>query len=451
MNGFERNAISQNSTLDAGMHREWSELTPSGYQNRVIDDRLGKLLRAFGAVEIVGPKWCGKTWTALRHARSADRLDDAATFDAAMTDPSLVLTGAEPHLIDEWQDVPSVWDAARRHVDENANHKGQLILTGSSMPKDRTAIHHSGTGRMARLRMWPMSLSESGDSTGDVSLSSLFDGTFSPAERQTDIAEIARWCCRGGWPASLGVEDEFAMEAPGEYIASVLDVSVPKLGKNPQTARALMKALSMNVSQAPTYSTLATDMSYGDDDRRPDEQTVKNYLDMLMDLYLLTDLSGWDPPLRSKRRVRTKPKRYFVDPSLPAAILGASPRTMMRDTQTLGDLFEVLCLRDLNVYLSAMSGTGNRIAYYRDEKGLEVDVVIELADGRWGAIEIKLSDLKVTDENAGKLLSFRDKICGNPAAQVREPEFMMFLVGRGKKAYRRRDGILVVPVATLGA
>ena len=421
------------------------------YLPRVVDGRLATLLRSFGAVEIVGPKWCGKTWTALSQARSVDRLDDPVMFDAAQTDPALVLMGDEPHVVDEWQDVPQVWDAARRHVDDHANRKGQLILTGSSIPKDRGAIHHSGTGRIARLRMWPMSLAESGQSTGDVSLSALFDGMFAPARRDTGIDEIARWCCRGGWPANLGLDDEFALGIPGEYIESVLDVSVPRLNRNPQTARALMRALAVNISQSPRYRTLAEDMAYGDEKRRPDEQTVRAYLDMFKDLYLLTDLEGWEPPLRAKSRVRTKPKRYFVDPSLPAAALGASPSVLMRDTQTLGDLFETLCIRDLSVYLSAMPGAGNRLSYYRDDKGLEVDVIVELADGRWGAIEIKLSDLKATDENAAKLIAFREKICGNPQAQVREPEFMMFLTGRGSRAYRRRDGILVVPVATLGA
>lgn len=289
--------------------------------------------------------------------------------------------------------------------------RGMLILTGSAIPKDRDAIHHSGTGRIARLRMWPMSLAESGESTGAVSLSDLFEGRFEPAECNTSIEDIARWCCRGGWPANLELDDEFALEIPGEYIASVLDISVPKMKKNPETARALMRALAVNISQAPKYATLAADMAYGDERREPDTQTVKSYLEMFKDLYLLTDLEGWEPPLRAKSRVRTKPKRYFVDPSLPAAVLGAAPNTLMRDTQTLGDLFETLCIRDLNVYLSAMPGAGNRIAYYRDDKGLEVDVIIELSDGRWGAIEIKLSDLKVNDDNADKLKSFRNKIC----------------------------------------
>lgn len=249
-----------------------------------------------------------------------------------------------------------------------------------------------------------------------------------------------------GNPRAQVHEPEFMM-----FLASVLDVSVPKLRKNPETTRALLRALAMNISQAPKYKTLAADMSYGDEQRQPDEQTVKHYLQMLKDLYLLTDLEGWEPPMRAKSRVRTKPKRYFIDPSLPAAVLGASPSALLRDTQTLGNLFETLCIRDLSVYLSAMPGAGNRIAYYRDDKGLEVDVIVELSDGRWGAIEIKLSDLKATDENAAKLKAFRHKICGNPKGQVREPEFMMFLTGRGGRAYCREDGILVVPIATLGA
>ena len=426
-------------------------LTRPDYRPRVVDGRLDKLLKAFGAVEIVGPKWCGKTWTALSRSRSVDRLDDAAAFAAAQTDPALVLMGEEPHLVDEWPDVPQIWDAARRHVDDNANRKGQLILTGSAIPKDREAIHHSGTGRISRLRMWPMSLAELGQSTGAVSLSGLFDGKFEPTECATSNEDIARWCCRGGRPANLALDDEFALEIPSEYIKSVFDISVPRMNKNPETARALMRALAVNISQAPKYATLAADMAYGDERREPDVQTVKSYLEMLKDLYLLTDLEGWEPPLRAKSRVRTKPKRYFADPSLPAAVLGASPNTLMRDTQTLGDLFETLCIRDLSVYLSVMPGANNRIAYYRDDKGLEVDVIIGLSDGRWGAIEIKLSDLNVTEDNVDKLKSFRNKICGNPMAQVREPEFMMFLTGRGGKAYRRRDGILVVPIAALGA
>ena len=428
-------------------------LTRDGYRPRIVDKRLDVLLHSFGAVEIIGPKWCGKTWTALAHANSADRLDDTATIAAAQTDPTLVLSGEEPHLIDEWQEVPETWDAVRRQVDDNANRRGQLLLTGSSMPKEHDAerIHHSGTGRIARLRMWPMSLYEMGESTGKVSLAGLFEGKFSTTRRKTEIIDIARWCCRGGWPSNLGLDDEFALETPTEYIRSILDINIPKLHKSPEITWELMKALAMNVAQAPTYETLAKDMAYGDEDRSPSIPTIKAYLEELKRLYLVTNLEGWAPPLRSKARVRTKPKRYFIDPSLAAALIGASPRTMLRDTQTLGDLFETMCMRDLSVYMSAISGTNNRVMYYRDDKGLEVDVILELTDGRWGAFEIKLSDLKANDDTAAKLLAFKQKICGNPRAQVHEPEFLAFLVGRGDIAYRRNDGILVIPIATLGA
>lgn len=420
------------------------------YRPRIADRRLEKLLRAFGAVEIVGPKWCGKTWTALAHASSVDRLDDPATYDAASNDPNLVLMGEEPHLVDEWQEVPAVWDAARRHVDDNANRKGRLILTGSSQPKETEKIHHSGTGRIARLHMRPMSLAESGESTGSVSLGKLFEGEFAPSRNKTGIMDVARWCCRGGWPSNLDVEDEFALETPAEYVRSILDVNIPKLGLNQEIMRPLMKALAMNVAQAPTNETLMKDMSYGDEGVGVSAPTLKRYMDELKSLYLIDDLEGWEPSLRAKSRVRTKPKRYFVDPSLPSALLGATPVVLARDTQTLGDLFETLVLRDLRVYLESMGGA-NRIAYYRDEKGLEVDVILELADGRWAAVEIKLSDLKVTEKNVDKLHAFKEKVCGNPLSQVREPEFMAFIVGRGDIAYRRDDGILVLPIATLGA
>lgn len=420
------------------------------YRPRVADRRLEKLLRAFGAVEIVGPKWCGKTWTALAHASSVDRLDDSATYDAASNDPNLVLMGEEPHLVDEWQEVPAVWDAARRHVDDNANRKGQLILTGSSQPKETEKIHHSGTGRIARLHMRPMSLAESGESTGSVSLGKLFEGEFEPSRNKTGIMDVARWCCRGGWPSNLDVEDEFALETSAEYVRSILDVNIPKLGLNPEIMRVLMKALAMNVAQAPTCETLMKDMSYGDEGVSISAPTLKRYVDELKSLYLIDDLEGWEPSLRAKSRVRTKPKRYFVDPSLPSALLGATPAVLARDTQTLGDLFETLVIRDLRVYLESMGGA-NRIAYYRDEKGLEVDVILELVDGRWAAVEIKLSDLKVMEKNVDKLHAFKEKVCGNPLSQVREPEFMAFIVGRGDIAYRRDDGILVLPIATLGA
>ncbi|MDR0311460.1 MAG: DUF4143 domain-containing protein [Acidobacteriota bacterium] len=422
-------------------------LRPEGYRPRALDARLEKLLGAFGCVEITGPKWCGKTWTSLAHARSVDRLDDPAALSAAMMDASLVLEGKAPHLIDEWQEVPEIWDAVRRRVDEQGNSKGLFVLTGSSKPKS-DAIRHSGTGRIARIHMRSMSLFETGDSNGSVSLSSIFDGDFEPRRRKTEMSEIARWCCRGGWPSILGMEDDFALETPREYIKSVLDVSVRSLNKNPVVAQKLMMALSLNLTQSVTYKVLARDVAFGDEDAMPSVPTIEAYLDLLKSLFLLEDLTGWEPPLISKQRVRTRPKRFFVDPSIPAALLGATPATLLRDMQTLGKLFESLCIRDLRVYLSVLPGIGNQINYYLDDKGLEVDAVIQMGDGRWGAFEIKLSDAKI-DEAAACLNRFAGKITANKAARVKAPEFLAVLIGKGDIAYKRNDGVLVIPIATL--
>jgi predicted AAA+ superfamily ATPase len=438
------------------MADEFGSLKPGGYCPRVVDARLSTMLKSFGAVEVTGPKWCGKTWTAAAHANSSDTLMNAGTFDAAQTDPSLVLEGAEPHLVDEWQEIPAIWDAARNHIDANANRRGQLILTGSSAPTNPDKIRHSGTGRIARLRMYPMSLQEEGLSSAIVSLGALFSGEFQPTRNAASIEDIARWCCRGGWPAIIGLEDEFALNTPVEYINSLLQVTLPKLGKDAETARALLKALAFNISQAPTYNTLAKDMGRDVDPKDKaavdrSRLTIASYRMTFEQLYLLEQLPGWEPPLRSKKRVRTKPKWYFVDPSLPAALFNASPVSLLKDTQTLGLLFETLCLRDLRVYLGAMPGIGNRLSYFRDEHGLEVDVVVELGDGRWGAFEIKLSDNKVTEENADKLKRFAAGIVDSGGAHNPEPLFLGFLVGKGDLAYRRADGLLVVPISTLGA
>jgi len=426
----------------------YTSLMPQGYCSRVIDKRLQKLLKSFGGVEITGPKWCGKTWTGLAHAQSVDRLDDKATLDIARTDPSLVLQGEPPHLIDEWQEVSAIWDAARRRIDERGSSKGLLLLTGSTSPKSKD-IQHSGTGRIARLRMWPMSLYELGLSTGAVSLHGLFNGDFEPSRNKTEIEDIARWCCRGGWPSTRDLEDGFALETPREYLNSILDVSIPKENKSPEIARRLMAALAFNLSQAVTYKTLAKDMAYGDESASPSMPTIEEYLEVLQRFYMIEYLPGWEPPIRGKQHLRTKPKRYFVDPSLDAALLNVEPVALLKDMQTLGNLFESLCLRDLRVYASVLDGVGNQIYYYRDSLGLEADAVIQLGDGRWAAFEVKLSDYKV-EEGAKSLIRLGKKVTSNPAARTREPEFLAVLVGKGDIAYRREDGVLVIPIATLG-
>ncbi len=364
-------------------------------------------------------------------------------------DPSLALVGDEPHLVDEWQEVPEVWDAARRFVDASGNKRGTLLLTGSTSlsREERSKVRHSGTGRIARLSMRPMALCESGDGEARVSLSSLFNGDpLAPVRKETGLFDVARWCCRGGWPANLGLSDEAAMETSGQYIQSVLGVNVLEEGRSPQTALALMRALAMNESQAVTYKTLANDMAGGE--VRPSEDTVSVYLDLFDRLKLTEELCGWEPPMRAKARVRVKPKRYFCDPSLVCALLGATPETLMRDTQTLGMLFENLVIRDLRVFLSTYSGLGNDVFYYRDENGLEVDAIVQRG-GSWGAIEVKLSDTKA-DDGARSLLRLRDKVCANPSAQNARPAFLAVVVGRGNLAYTRDDGVHVIPAALLG-
>lgn len=426
------------------------KLTPQGYRPRLIEARLDSLMSAFGCVEINGPKWCGKTWTAMTRSSSMTRLDDPTERMAAEMDPDLALMGDPPHLVDEWQEVPEVWDAARRRVDSAGNQRGILLLTGSTSLRktEREKVRHSGTGRIARLSMRPMSLCESGESEARISLTRLLDGNpLLPARHETGLADVARWCCRGGWPANLGLSDEAAAETAEQYVQSVLDVNVIDEGRSPATALALMRALALNESQAVTYKTLAKDMAGGNSG--PDEDTVSAYLELFGRLKLVEDLRGWEPPMRSKARVRVKPKRYFCDPSLAAALLGATPERLLHDTQTLGMLFENLIVRDLRVFLSTYPGLGNNVLYYRDDSGLEVDAIIERG-GQWAGIEVKLSDTKV-DEGAKNLRALRAKVLSNPAACNAEPAFLAVVVGRGSLAYTRDDGIMVIPAALLGA
>ena len=426
------------------------KLTPEGYMPRLVENRLDALMESFGCVEINGPKWCGKTWTARTRCTSMTKLDDPAEREAAEMDPSLALMGDPPHLVDEWQEVPEVWDAARRFVDDAGNKRGMLLLTGSTALKadEREKVRHTGTGRIARLSMRPMALCESGEGDAKASLRALLDGeALRPARKETGLADVARWCCRGGWPANIGLSDEAAAETASQYIRSVLDVNVIEDGRSPETALALLRALAMNVSQAATYKTLARDASGGESG--PDVDTVAAYLDLFDRLKLTEGLHGWEPPMRAKARVRVKPKRYFCDPSLAAALLGATPQALLHDAQTLGMLLENLVIRDLRVFLSTYTGLGNELHYYRDDQGLEVDAVVECG-GRWGGVEVKLSDAKA-DEGAASLKKLRDKVAANPAARNAEPAFLAVVVGRGNLAYTRDDGVMVIPAALLGA
>ena len=427
----------------------YGPLTPNGYLPRLIEARLQTLMQAFGCVEIAGAKWCGKTWTALTMAESVTRMDRLPEREAAETDPALALLGETPHLVDEWQEVPEIWDAARRYVDDSGNRRGQLILTGStSLGTDgKKRVRHSGTGRIGRLLMRPMSLYEMGLSTGAVRLGALFDGQdIVPSRTETSIGDVAAWCCRGGWPANIGLPDELASETAVQYLQTSLSGNVEDEGRSIRTAQNVMRALAMGLGSTVTNSTLAQDVADGEQDT-PSVPTILSYIEMLERFFVVEEVPGWEPPMRAKARIRVKPKRYFVDPSLPAALLSATPPKLLADTQTLGNLFENLVLRDLSVYLSTFGDLGNSISYYRDEKGLEVDFIVEHA-GKWGALEVKLSDSKA-DKAAESLLRLKRKVTANPAARNAEPAFLAVIVGKGALSYRRPDGVYVIPIASL--
>jgi len=427
-------------------------LQPEGYIPRIADTRIEKLLKVFGAVEIVGSRWCGKTWAAMAHGSSITHIDDLKTKELAAADPELALEGERPHIVDEWQEVPRIWDAARRAIDEAGGKRGIFILTGSSASA-KESVTHSGAGRIARLHMRPMSLSESGESSCSVSLSALFDGKFQPSQVKTDLRGIAHFICRGGWPAALSMEEDASAELAIQYIDTLLTVSAPKVGKDEFFSRRLIQSLARNLGGAVTYGTLAADIVEGDLDTAGGDakylrSKIESYLSFLKEQFIVEDLVGWDAPIKSRSRVRTKPKRYFVDPSISASLLGMNEERILSEMQVFGLLFEELCIRDLKVYASAMAlALPEPVRYYRDSDGLEVDAIIELRDGRWGAIEIKLSEDKV-DEGITNLLRLKKKLSSNPKAYVKEPAFLAVIVGKTDFCRRSPEGVYVFPATS---
>ena len=394
---------------------------PKTYRPRLVDERLQRLLSTFGAVEIRGTKWCGKSWAALAFGESVVHLDDPNVKALVEADPSLALQGARPHVVDEWQEVPSTWDAARRAVDA-AGDRGLFILTGSSTPA-KDSVTHSGAGRIARVDMSTMTLWERGLSTGAVSLSGLFEGKFEPSACDTSLASLAEAICCGGWPALVGADAQTAAEVVDQYLDAMFEISVPKKGGTPDMARRITSSLARNVATAATLQTIAQDAALGDEAGAPAVSTVTAYLNMLEDMYVIEGLRGWDAPVRAKSRLRTKPKRYFADPSIPAAALGMGPGWLLSDGQTFGLLFESLCVHDLRAYAACLPGAHpGSLRYYGDSDGLEVDVIIELRDGRWAALEIKLGEAKVPD-GIRNIERLRKKVASNPAARNPEPEF----------------------------
>ncbi len=415
----------------------------ASYKARVVDKQLSSLLQAVGAVAIEGPRACGKTATAREIAKSEVLLDvDLEARLAAQVDPNLVLEGKTPRLLDEWQLVPEIWNHVRRSVDKRRN-PGQFILTGSAEPS-RDVTRHTGAGRLSRLRMRPMSLFESGHSSGTISLSILFEevGQTSPDPGLT-VPDLALVASLGGWPGFLDLETNAGINAVRDYLYEVQLVDIRTIDgsrRDPGRVGQFLRSLARNVSTYVSASTLASDL--GGKERPLDNGTVRTYLDALERLMIIEDQPAWSPSLRSRSVLRSGPKRHFVDPSLAVAALRATPNHLLKDLNLFGLIFESLVVRDLRVYAQAMDA---QILQYRDSSGLEVDIIVEAADGRWGALEVKLGATFI-DEGARNLLRFRNRI---DTSKCGEPSFLGVIVGTGL-GYVRPDGVMVIPIGALG-
>lgn len=416
------------------------------YLPRLCDAELKLALESSGAVLIEGAKWCGKTSTASNAAESMVFMqdpDNASSYHAmADTKPSLLLKGATPRLIDEWQVAPVLWDAVRFEVDQRLA-RGQFILTGSAVPPENETAH-TGTGRIARLKMRPMSLYESKESSGQISLRALFEGNQVDvgAISELTIEKIAYVLCRGGWPASIDLKGLPSLRMAMDYVEAIINQDVSRvdgIDKNPERVRLLLRSLARNIATTATYQTIkddieATDISISD-------KTISSYINALRRIFVVEDLQAWAPSLRSKTAIRTTEKRHFVDPSIATAVMRINPEGVLNDFSYFGFLFESLCTRDIRIYAQANDGD---VFHYRDKNGLEADLIIRLHDGRWAAIEVKLGNKQI-EEAAKNLLSLKEKVNED---KMGKSAFLMILTG-GQNAYQRKDGIWVVPIGCL--
>ena len=416
------------------------------YLGRVADKELGTYLASFGAVLVEGVRGCGKTMTAVRHSASAIFLQDIRErknyLRAAEVAPDILLVGDAPRLIDEWQTIPILWDGVRFEVDQRRK-KGQFILTGSSVSA-YDDVMHTGTGRFGRLLMRPMSLFESLESDGSVSLVSLFNKENIKGASPLTLEKLAFALVRGGWPASVGEEEKAALLYAREYVKFVenRDISsVDGVERNPKRAHRLMQSVARNVSTMARRKTIIEDITGSGSGEDISEKTFASYMSALRRLFVLEELPAWNPSIRSKTALRTSDKLHFVDPSIAAVLLNVSPQRLMQDFNTFGLLFESLCIRDLRVYAQAMGG---EVFHYHDGSGLEADAVVQLHDGRWGAAEVKMGAGEI-DKAAENLKRLRDKV---DEEKMGEPSFLMVLTAAGY-AYRRSDGVYVVPIGCL--
>lgn len=419
------------------------------YKGRIVDKQLVKKLEAKGAVLIEGPKWCGKTTTAEQVAGSilymADPEHEAQNLTLAELSPKRLLSGRTPRLIDEWQIAPKLWDAVRFEVDHR-DELGQFILTGSAVPASFEHIHHTGTGRFAWLLMRPMSLFESGESDGEVSMAELFQTPREIfGENHLTLTDIAYLICRGGWPRATDMKGEAALEQALDYYDAVVrsDISrVDGVSRNEGRTRRLMRSYARNQGTQVSNAAICADMVSNETDAVSTD-TVYSYILALKKIFVIEDMQAWNPNLRSRTAIRSADTRYFVDPSIAAAALGLGPDDLAADLKTFGLLFETLCIRDLRVFADALNGT---VYHYRDKNGLECDAVVHLRNGSYGLVEIKLGGDTLIEEGAASLKKLGGLI---DTEKMKAPSFLMILTATGTYAYRRTDGVYVVPAGCL--
>ena len=419
------------------------------YKLRIADQLLLEQLEAAGAVLIQGPKWCGKTTTAAQAAKSVLYMDWPRELERnlflAEENPEALLEGDVPRLIDEWQLAPQLWDAARFTVDRRGK-PGQFIFTGSAVPADKSKIHHTGTGRFAWLTMRPMSLWESGESNGKVSLLRLFAGQRDVAiAPDHSLSDLSFMVCRGGWPSSLNMKRTAALRQAQNYVNAVCESDISRVDntvRDATFARRLLRSYARHQGAQVPISTIYADLASSKEGSMS-EETISSYITALKKIFVVEDMPAWSPNLRSKTAIRTSETRYFVDSSVATAALGMGPKDLENDLNTFGLMFETMAVRDLRVYAEALDGD---VFHYRDKNGLECDAVIHLHNGSYGLVEIKLGGSKLEEEGASTLKELAKKI---DTTRMKEPSFLMVLTGLGSYAYQRKDGVMVVPIGCL--
>ena len=423
------------------------------YKSRIADEILKKKLKSSGAVLIKGPKWCGKTTTAEQQAKSINYISDPMNLNRnqilAEMNINALLDGAKPKLLDEWQAIPQLWDAVRFAIDHSKGI-GQFVLTGSAVPpndEEQNKIHHTGTGRITTVMMRPMSLWESGDSNGTVSLQELFDNPNQPifSETQLSLDDIAFLICRGGWPIATTLEGEYALETAFSYYNAVTEIDISRVDgikRNASRTKRLMRSLARHQGTQVSLIGIKADMATNDTDSL-DVDTISSYIETLKKIFVIEDMEAWNPNLRSKAAIRTADTRYFIDSSIATAALGIGPADLLKDLNTMGLLFETMAIRDLRVYAEALNGN---VFHYRDSNGLECDAVIHLRNGKYGLVEIKLGGQSLIDDGIATLNKLESTI---DIKKMEKPSFKMILTAVGNLAYRREDGIYIVPISCL--